>query len=187
VVAREKITAAQFDAFLAQPENANRTFELISGETVEKMPTQLHAGIISLVNFFLVLYLRENPIGYALTEARYRIPGSDDNDLIPDLSFVTKDRGALVHTGPALYFPDLAIEAQSEGQSERFMLDKALLYLANGTRIVWIIYSTRQIIEVLTPTDRQLLTINDVLNGGDILPGFSVPVRDLFPTEETNV
>jgi hypothetical protein len=64
------------------------------------------------------------------------------------------------------------------------MYDKAQLYLANGTRMVWIIYSTRQIIEVLTPTDRQLLTINDVLEGGDVLPGFSVPVRELFPSRE---
>src|SRR5436190_17894040 len=101
MTSREKITAAQFDAFLEQPENANRRFELISGEIVEKMPTQLHAAIISLVNFFLMLYLREHPLGYALIEARYRLPGNDENDLIPDLSFVTRARGAVVRTGPA--------------------------------------------------------------------------------------
>jgi Uma2 family endonuclease len=183
---REKLTAAQFDAFLAQPENAHRRLELISGEIVEKMPTQLHAAIISLVNFILMLYLREHPIGYALTEARYRLPGNDEDDFIPDLSFVTKEHGPLIRIGPAPYFPDLAVEAQSEGQSDRFMLDKALRYLANGTRMVWIIYSTRQIIEVLTPTDRQLLTLTDMLGGGEVLPGFSVPVRELFPVEEAD-
>ena len=80
--------------------------------------------------------------------------------------------------------PDLAVEAQSDGQSERFMLDKALLYLANGTRMVWIIYSTRQIVEVLTATDRQLLTIEDMLSGGAVLPGFSMAVRELFPSAD---
>jgi len=183
MITHDKITAAQFDAFLAQPENIGRHFELISGEIVEKTPTQLHAAMISLVNFFLMLYLREHPIGYALTEAHYRLPGNDENDLIPDLSFVTKEHGALVQSGPAPYLPDLAIEVQSEGQSTRFMLDKALLYLANGTRMVWIIYPARQIIEVLTPTDRQLLTLDDPLSGGDVLPSFSVSVRELFPVQ----
>lgn len=179
-----KTSAAQFEAFLALPENANRRFELINGEITEKMPTQLHAYIIQMLSGFLFVFLRQQPLGYALIEARYRLPGDDENDLIPDLSFVSKGRGALVRSGAAPYMPDLAVEAQSEGQSERFMLDKALLYLANGTRMVWIIYSTRQIVEVLTATERQLLTIADTLTGGEVLPGFSVPVRDLFPVDE---
>ena len=179
-----KVSPAQFEAFLALPENANRRFELINGEIVAKMPTQLHAYVLHMLSGFLFVYLREHPLGYALIEARYRLPGDDENDLIPDLSFVAKGRGALVRSGAAPYMPDLAVEAQSEGQSERFMLDKALLYLANGTRMVWIVYSTRQIVEVLTATERQLLTIDDMLPGGDMLPGFSAPVRELFPADD---
>lgn len=178
------ISAAQFEAFLALPENASRRFELIRGEISAKMPTQLHAYIIQMISGFLFVFLRQHPLGYALIEARYRLPGDEENDLLPDLSFVAKGRGALVRSGAAPYMPDLAVEAQSEGQSDRFMLDKALLYLANGTRMVWIIYSTRQIVEVLTASERHLLTIDDMLTGGDVLPGFSVPVRDLFPPDE---
>ncbi len=179
-----KTAMAQFEAFLALPENAQRRFELIHGEISEKMPTQLHAYIIQMLSGFLFVFLRQQPIGYALIEARYRLPGDNENDLIPDLSFVVKGRGALTRSGAAPYMPDLAVEAQSEGQSERFMLDKALLYLSHGTRMVWIIYSTRQIVEVLTATERHFLTIDDTLSGGDVLPGFSVPVRDLFPVED---
>lgn len=181
---REKIGAAEFEAFIAEPENADRRFELILGEIVEKMPTQLHAYIIGLLAHFMIGFLRQNPIGYALIEARYRLPGDDDNDVIPDLSFVSKERGPLIRSGPAPYMPDLAVEAQSEGQSGRFMLDKALLYLANGTRMVWIIYPSTQIIEVLTATDRQLLKLEDTLTGGEVLPGFSVAVRDIFPADD---
>lgn len=148
------------------------------------MPTQLHAYIIQMLSGFLFVFLRQNPLGYALIEARYRLPGDNENDLIPDLSFVTQKRSPLVSSGPAPYMPDLAVEAQSEGKSIRFMHDKALLYLENGTRMVWFIYSTRQIVQVLTPTERQLLTIDDMLTGGDLLPGFSVAVRDLFPMDE---
>lgn len=175
-----KLTAAQYDTFLARPENASRRFELILGEIIEKMPTQLYAYIIQMLSGFV--FLRQNPLGHALIEARYRIPGSD-LDLIPDLSFVARGHGPLVQSGPAPYLPELVIEAQSEGQSDRFMLDKALLYLAHGTQMVWVIYSTRQIIEVLTPTERHLLTIHDTLTGFDLLPGFSVAVREIFPSE----
>ncbi len=184
MTAREKITTAQYDVFVAQPENVNRRFELVFGEIVEKMPTQLHAYIIQMISGFLFVFLRQNPLGYALIEACYRLPGDGENDLIPDLSFVTKGRGALVQSGPAPYMPDLVVEAQSEGQSDKFMWDKAQLYLAHGTRMVWLIYPTRQLVEVLTVADRQLLTANDQLTGGDVLPGFSVSVRDLFPTDE---
>ncbi len=184
MVSRTKITAAAYEVFLAQPENLSRRFELLAGEIVEKMPTQLHAYIIQMLSGFLFIFLRQNPLGYALIEARYRLPDEETIDVIPDLSFVSKARGPLVRSGPAPYLPDLAVEAQSDGQSDKFMLDKAQLYLAKGTRMVWIFYSTRQIVEVLTATDRQLLTIHDQLTGGEVLPGFSVPVRDLFPADE---
>jgi len=177
------ITIPDYEAFLLQPQNLSRRFELIHGEIVEKMPTQLHAYIIAMLNYFMIDFLRQHPLGYTLIEARYRLPGDDANDLIPDLSFVTKAHGALVRHGATPYMPDLAAEAQSDGQSDRFMIDKAHLYLANGTRMVWLFYSQQQIVEVLTPTDRHLLTALDTLSGGDMLPGFSVPVRDLFPTD----
>src|SRR5215207_2606562 len=118
--ARIKVTADQYDAFLMRPENTNRRFELIHGEIIEKMPTQLHAYIIQMLSGFLFVFLRQNPLGFALIEARYRIPSSSDMDLIPDLSFVTKGHGPLVQSGPAPYLPELVIEAQSEGQSDRF-------------------------------------------------------------------
>ena len=181
---RTRTTAAQFKTFLALPEHANRRFELVYGEISEKRPTQLRGYIIHMLSGFLFVFLRQNPLGFTLIEARYRLPGDDENDLISDLSFVVQQRGALARIGAAPYMPDLAVEVQSEGQSERFMLDKALLYLEQGTRMVWIIYPTRQIVEVLTAAERHLLTIDDTLSGSDVLPGFSVSVRDLFPMEE---
>jgi Uma2 family endonuclease len=184
LIAREKIDAAAFEAFIARPENQGRRFERLFGEIVEKMPTQLHGYIIQMLSGLLFVFLRQHPLGYALVEARYQ-PPDDAGDLIPDLSFVAHGHGPLVRQGAAPYLPDLAVEVQSEGQSERFMLDKALLYLAGGARMVWLIYPAREIVEVLTATERQLLTREDRLTGGDVLPGFSVAVRDLFPVDES--
>jgi Uma2 family endonuclease len=182
---RTKITAQEYDVFLALPENADRCFELVQGVIVEKIPSFLHAFIIQMISGFFFVYLRQYPIGFALVEARYRLPSNDQNDLIPDLSFVAKGRAEITNSALAPLMPDLAVEVQSEGQSSRFMLNKAMLYLANGTRMVLLIYPERQIVKVLTDDDRQLLTIGDTLTGGDVLPGFSVAVRELFPPEET--
>lgn len=178
---QQKMTTADFDRFLARMGETDRRWELIGGEIMEKMPTQLHAYIIAMLAHFIIRYLGEHPIGYALIEARYRAPDDAENDLIPDLSFVRHGRGPLVSSGAAPYMPDLAVEAQSEGQSDKFMADKAGLYLSRGSRMVWLIYPTRRIVEVLTAGERHLLTVEDMLDGGDVLPSFRIPVRDLFP------
>ncbi len=60
------------------------------------------------------------------------------------------------------------------------MSEAARYYLANGVRLVWLIYLKQKLIEMLTTTDRQLLTIDDVLDGGDMLPGFQIAVRDIL-------
>lgn len=179
--ARRIISTAEFETFYKLPENVDRRFELIRGEMIEKRTTYLQAYIVARVSGFTGMFLQQNPLGYGLIKAHFRL--ADDLDLMPDVSVVAHGRRLDWRTDAVPFPPDLAVEAQSDGQSERFMLDKALLYLANGTRMVWIIYSNRQIVEVLTATDRQLLTIDDTLTGGDVLPGFSVAVRDLFPPE----
>lgn len=172
-------TINEYEQYLRQ--QPGRRFELINGEIIEKMPTQLHGYIIHVISGLLYIFLKDNPIGYTVVEARYRIPGDDHNDRIPDLSFISKDKGPLVETGPALYMPDLAVEVKSPDQSDRLMSEKATYYLANGTRMVWLIYPDRRIVEVLTPDERHLLNENGTIDGGAVLPGFSVAVRDLFP------
>jgi len=176
-------TRSDYEALVEQ--YPDRRLELIHGEIVEKMPTQLHAYIVHMLSGFLFVFLRQNPLGYALVEARYGLPDDQDNQRIPDFSFVSREKGPLVTSGPAPYMPDLAVEVQSPGQSDRLMADKAAYYLAHGSRMVWLVYPDKQLVEVLTADDRHLLTEGDSIDGGDVLPGFSLQVRDLFPAEET--
>ena len=82
--------------------------------------------------------------------------------------------------GPALYMPDLAVEVQSPGQSDKLMSDKATFYLQHGTHLVWLIYPEKRLVEVLTTDDRALLTEDDRLTGTEILPDFTFTIRDLF-------
>lgn len=174
-------TVAEFEAFSDLPENAGRRFELIDGEIVEKMPSQLHAYIVALLSSYLINYLQQNPLGWALVEARYQLPGDAHNAYIPDLSFVRSAGRTLIEEGPAPYMPDLAIEVQSPGQSDKFMSDKADYYLAHGSRMVWLVYPQKRLVESLTADSRHLLTQADMLAGGDVLPGFEVAVQAIFP------
>lgn len=180
-VERTRVTVEEYERLISLPENAERRFELIDGEMIEKMPTQLHALIVHLLNGFLFVFVREHPIGWVLPEARYALPDDPDNTVIPDLSFVVSEGKTLIEEGAAPYMPDLAIEVQSPGQSDKFMADKARYYLTHGSKMVWLVYPKKQIVEVLTADDRRLLTPGDTLSGGDLLPGFTLPVVDIFP------
>lgn len=179
-VYQPQVTLAEFEAFLQRPENAERRFELIDGEVVEKLPTREHGIICGNAVTEINLYLRQNPIGRAAVEARHR-PGNDPhNDRLPDVSFVSDLKRPVEREGLALYMPDLAVEVQSPTDSLKAMLTNAEFYLAQGARMVWLIYPEKRLVEVLTASERSLLTAGDTLEGGEVLPGFSIPVGALF-------
>lgn len=173
-------TVEEFDAFLALPENVDLPFELIDGEIVEKMATEEHGVIAALFATFINMFLFINPIGRVAVEARHKPAKDKRNSRLPDVSFVNKDR-PITKRGAALYIPDLCIEIQSPDDSFKKMANKAAFYLKNGAKMVWLVYPAKRLIEVLTADSRELLGIDDTLTGGDVLPGFSVAVKQLFP------
>jgi len=177
------VTVDDFERFIAQPENVHRLFELIDGEISEKVPTQLHGLIAGLIATFLNLFVLKNPLGWVMVEARYRLPDDDENDYIPDVSFISKAKGALVEKGAAAYMPDLAVEIKSPDDTLPEMRKKAAYYLAHGSRLVWLVYTEKRLVIVLTADSEDILSESDTLDGGDLLPGFALPVRDIFPQQ----
>ena len=174
------VTAEAFIAFLLQPENEGRRFELINGEIVEKMPTQLHALIATLFIFKLSLYFQNSPIGWVFSELRIKLPNDDLNDTIPDISVVLKAGRQLDPNEPLTFMPDLAIEIKSPTDSLIKMRQKANYYLENGTKLVWLVDTQRQKVEVYTVDDTEIIESSDTLYGGDLLPDFILPVSDLW-------
>ena len=56
-------------------------------------------------------------------------------------------------------------------------------YFAAGTSLVWVVDPKAKTVRVHTaPRDPVMLGVSDVLDGGDVLPGLQIPVRDLFRT-----
>lgn len=68
-------TIEEFDEFIALPENADRRFELIDGEIVEKMPTEEHGVISALMAARILMFDEQHQLGGRVAvEARYKLP-----------------------------------------------------------------------------------------------------------------
>jgi Uma2 family endonuclease len=182
VTREELMTVETFEGFLDRPENTDRHFELIHGEIVEKVPTELHGLIVFRLSGALFVYFSANPIGRCGVEVRYRVPGDAHNFRQPDLSVTLDLSTPPVTQGAVLRMPDLAVEVKSPNDTFTAMREKAAYYIANGTRLVWLIYPEKQLIEAARrDADLDFFTIDDTLTGDDLLPGFTLPVRTIFP------
>jgi Uma2 family endonuclease len=178
-VERRLYTVEEFEQYADAPENAHRLLELIDGEIREKMPTEQHGLIAVIIAAALALFAHPRKLGRVTSETRYRKPGEKRNARIPDVSFSSAKR-PIVEKGSVPEYPDLAVEIQSPVDSLKEMREEARFYLANGSRLVWLVIPEKRLIEVYTADVEDVLTENDTLTGGDVLTGFALPVRDVF-------
>jgi Uma2 family endonuclease len=177
------ITADEFEAFLAQPENQDRNFELIDGVIVEKaMPTEEHSIVVGLLSYFLAGYALSHGLGIPGPERRIRLPEHLRNTRQPDLAMSLDANRPLVKVGASPVMADVIAEVKSPTDKLGELREKARFYIANGAKLVWVLYPATKRIEVYRP-EMPVLTLNadDALDGYDVLPGFSVAVRQLFP------
>ncbi|HEX8200960.1 MAG TPA: Uma2 family endonuclease [Isosphaeraceae bacterium] len=160
-----------------------RTCELIDGILVEKVmglgESRVALELITDLNNFL----RRHNLGIAagpdgtlrLTTGLLRIP---------DISFVSWDRlpGRKRPSQPVPRIPlDLAVEIISKGNTKSEMERKLREYFEAGTRLVWFLYPKNRTARVYTsPRQFTRLAEDQSLDGGDVLPGFSVSLRELF-------
>lgn len=174
-------TVDEFEEFLARPENSDSLFELIHGEIVEKVTTEEHSLIVGNIYRPIWTFVDQHDLGRVAFEVRRRVPGDEHNARLPDLEFTRKERLLpVVRKGAVPQMPDLAVEVKSPDDSLHKLREKAAYYLANGTRLVWLVYPKKRLVIAITPDSEEILTEEDTLDGGDVLPGFTLPVRDIF-------
>jgi Uma2 family endonuclease len=178
----DRVKVDVFEVFLTRPENRGRQFELIDGAIVEKMPTEEHGVIAG--NFYAALrdFVRPRGLGRVLVEARYQVEGDPVNVRQPDVSFTRTERlQPLVTRGASPTLPDIAVEVQSPDDSLASLREKAAYLTSHGVALVWIALPRKRLVEVCRADGSvDILTADDTLEAGDVLPGFHVPVRDLF-------
>ena len=178
----QKLTYNDYQAFCARPENADRIFELIDGEAVEKMPSFEPSQITSRINDYIFIYLMQHEIGYlTVADGGYMMPNGDV--LNPDVCYISNERLPQKPPREAPVPPDLAVEVKSPTDRIRALRAKAEKYIAGGTKLVGLVFPEEQVVEVYVP-DKDVIPvgIDGVLEGGEVLSGFTLKVSDVFAT-----
>src|SRR5215211_3386328 len=160
-------------------------FELIEGELIEVAPSQGFSSEVSLlVAMPLLAFVRSLGLGHVTGESGgYVLSRDPDTVVAPDIGFIStaKVPDGLRDLSFIPFPPDLAIEIMSRTDRYPATERKARRYLEAGTRLVWVLrpdYRTAVVFAADQPP-RQL-SILDELDGGDVLPGFRLPLTDVF-------
>ena len=162
-------------------------YELIDGELVERNRGAESSRIAQKINQRIGVFAESHHLGLVWgTDCGYQI-FSDDPDKVryPDGSFIASGRlpGDQPPKGHLRIAPDLALEVVSPNDLAWKVDEKVEDYLSAGVRLVWVIFPDTRAVFVHRPdADVKRLTRRDHLSGEDILPGFSVPVAELFPS-----
>lgn len=165
---------------------SNTKFELINGERRPKLPSAaLHDETLKRLHRVLRSWAEAGNRGKAFSETTFVLPDVLDanwiaGSRIPDLMFILSP--STVQSDLLTEPPDLVVEIVSPEDKATELDEKIDLYLADGVNLVWIVYPERHKVMVYTPdTDHpQILRVEDDLKGGELMPGFSLPLSELF-------
>jgi Uma2 family endonuclease len=168
------------DDVIAIHAREKRLCELVDGTLVEKPmgfdESRLAAELISS----LVVFLRGHDLGTVAGEAGMMrlLTGLVR---IPDVSFVRWERLPKKYGPIPPLAPDLAIEILSKSNTRKEMQRKLREYFEAGTQLVWYFDLRARTVAVYTAPDRfTVLDDSQTLDGGDVLPGLVIPLRELF-------
>jgi Uma2 family endonuclease len=169
--------------YLSHPD---ASYEILDGQPLEKPAMGAYASLVAMRLYqALSRFLADNPLGQAVIETMLALDPSRGLQRRPDVAFISFGRWPsdrpYPRTGELNVAPDLAIEVVSPRDVHAELRRKVRDYFRFGTRQVWVVDPLDESISVYTsPTEVRILTADDALDGGDILPGLSVPIAPLF-------
>ena len=169
------------DEFAAMP--LEGAWELVDGEMIELSPTAGESGWISAVIVgLLTMHVHQSRLGWVFSNETGFILFDDRQTVrAPDAAVVLRTRLAKPPRSFVAMAPDLAVEVLSPSDRMADAMSKVAMYLQAGVRLVWLVDPPSLTVTVFRldepPTK---LGIGDTLDGGDVLPGFSVPIAEIF-------
>lgn len=182
MVETRAVTTAE--ELLRLPDSSER-YELVRGELRKMNPAGARHGRIAMkLGARLDRYTTVKNLGIVLAaETGFRLSRSPDTVRAPDISFVARERIPL--GGPPDGYwdlsPDLAVEVVSPNDTAAEVQSKVQMWLEAGTRLAWVVYpGTRSVVAHNSLKDISTLTANDILTGGGVVPGFQIPVTEVF-------
>jgi len=177
----QKITAEEL---LQMPDDGFR-YELVKGELRKMAPAGSEHGILAMrVGGPLWLHVKTHQLGEVLSaDPGFRLATNPDTVRAPDVAFVSQHRveeiGSVGGYWPGA--PDLTVEVISPNDTYTEVEEKVFAWLDAGTRMVMVVNPRQQTVTIYrSRTDIAVLTEEDELDGQDVVPGWTLPIKDLF-------
>jgi Uma2 family endonuclease len=172
------------DDLLRMPDDGFR-YELVRGELRKMSPAgSRHGRITTNITTRLDQHVRANDLGAIFAaETGFKLASDPDVVRAPDVAFVRQERiqevGDIEGYWPGA--PDLVVEVVSPSDSYSELEEKVFDWLMAGTQTVIVVNPRKRIVTVYRSlTDIKILMENDTLEGAEVLPGWKMPVKDIF-------
>jgi Uma2 family endonuclease len=186
-VAQEKLYTVEEFFNYTTGRDEDKLFELVRGEIREVAGSgDVNTVLAMRVGYFLNNWIIPRKLGYVTgADGSYVLHHNfPDTVRIPDVGFISRER-LPKFTGKFISIPpDLAIEIVSPSETADDISEKKNDYLKYGVRLVWIVYPKTKHVDIFYATSKDAIhtsaDINGMLNGEDVLPGFTLLVKDIF-------
>jgi Uma2 family endonuclease len=179
--ANQLITAEEL---LRMPDDGYR-YELVRGELRKMAPAgYLHGRLAINITTPLDRYVRAHNLGVVCAaETGFKLASNPDVVRAPDVAFIRRQRVEEVGDVEGYWpgAPDLAVEVISPSDTYADVQEKVVDWIEAGARMVILVMPRRCTVTVYRSlTDIVMLTEHETLNGGEVVPDWQIPVRELF-------
>jgi Uma2 family endonuclease len=160
-----------------------RHLELVRGVLVPVNPPGYeHGRIAVLISAKLLAFAQRAALGTVQVESGFTLFRDPDTVRGPDVSFVRRERlAAAPRHGFFAGAPDVAVEVRAPEVSLKELFEKADDYVRAGAGLVWVVDAESETVYVCRAgRERSRLGKGDTLEGGEVLPGFALEIRELF-------
>jgi Uma2 family endonuclease len=172
-------TVEAFDRFAELPHNRDKKLEWLDGEIIEVPSNPYSSKLAIRIAAPLLLFVDARDLGHVTGEqGGYIVAGAR---LAPDVAYISKIRQPELETqtyNPKP--PNLAVEVMSPSDDPD-VLDRKLKKYAEAGVLVWVFDPPNQRVRILAPGQpEQVIERDGTLDGGDVLPGFTLALKDVF-------
>jgi len=161
------------------------SFELFDGVLREHPGMSIQHGYLGFdLGFSLASWVKPRGLGVFFTsETQFTLSRNPDTVVKPDISFIRTERmpPPEEHDRISRIPPDFAVEIVSPGDRRAEIEDKIRRYQAAGVPLLWYVAPARRTVTVYTLDQEPVELGGDgVLDGGEVFPGFTLPVAEIF-------
>jgi Uma2 family endonuclease len=158
--------------------------DLIDGELVEMAAGGLHGMIALTIGSALLSFVRPRHLGAVMvSETTFILSVPRQNAVRPDVAYLRSERVPPMpeFSNEIPYAPDLAVEVVSPSDRASAVNAKVEAYMDANTRLVWVVDPIKRTVTAFSPNKpTRFYRDGQTLDGGEVLPGFALPLAELF-------